>query len=103
MNNPGHFPYLNIINRGVSLISPVNYYNLIIEGKNFKSNSTVVVDGKSMTASSANPFDRERVRYVDCTNIIYERHPYDSEIKSFNVQVINPNGEESAMFQVSAP
>lgn len=81
----------------------VNYYNLIIEGKNFKSNSTVVVDGKSMTASSANPFDRERVRYVDCTKIIYERHPYDSEIKSFNVQVIDPNGEESALFQVSAP
>jgi hypothetical protein len=81
----------------------VNYYNLIIEGQNFKSNSMVVVDGKSMSASSVNPFSREKVRFVDCTRIIYERHPYDSDIKSFNVQVINATGEESSLFQVSAP
>jgi hypothetical protein len=81
----------------------VNYYNLIIDGQNFKSNSMVVVNGKSMSSASVNPFDREKIRFVDCTRIIYERHPYDSEIKRFNLQVINPNGEESALFEVSAP
>lgn len=81
----------------------VNYYNLIIEGQNFKSNSIVVVDGKSMNASSVNPFDRERIRFIDCTRIIYERHPYDNEIKSFTVLVVNPNGDESSVFEVSAP
>jgi hypothetical protein len=81
----------------------VNFYNLIIEGRNFQSNSTVVVEGKSMTPASVNPADREKVIYVDCNRIIYRRHPYDSEVKNFTVQVINPNGESSLVTQVSAP
>jgi hypothetical protein len=93
-------PLITSVTQGESY---VNYYNLIIEGQNFKSNSMLVVDGKSMSASSVNPFSREKVRFVDCTRIIYERHPYDSDVKSFDVQVINATGEESPVFQVSAP
>jgi hypothetical protein len=81
----------------------VNYYNLIIDGQNFQSNSKVVVDGKSMTAASVNLNDRERVIYVNCNRIIYERHPYSSDVKSFSVQIINPNGEESSPVLVSEP
>jgi hypothetical protein len=81
----------------------VNYYDLIIEGRNLQSNSTVVVEGKSMTASAVNPVEREKVIYVDCNRIIYQRHPYDSAEKSFTVQVLNPNGESSEVVQVSAP
>lgn len=81
----------------------VNYYNLIIDGRNFQSNSTVVVDGKSMTPSAVNYADREKVIFVDCNRIIYQRHPYDTAVKSFNVQVINPTGEASSVVQVSAP
>ena len=61
----------------------VNYYNLIIEGRNLQSNSTVVVEGKSMTPASLNLSDREKVIYVDCNRIIYQRYPYDSAVKSF--------------------
>ncbi|RQW86774.1 MAG: transcription factor [Geobacter sp.] len=81
----------------------VNYYDLIIEGRNLQSSSKVVVEGKSMTASAVNPVEREKVIYVDCNRIIYQRHPYDSAEKSFTVQVINPNGESSEVIQVSAP
>lgn len=81
----------------------VNYYNLIIDGRNFQSNSTVVVEGKSMTPSSVNWADRENVVYVSCNRIIYRRHPYSSDIKNFTVQVINSNGETSSVMQVSAP
>lgn len=81
----------------------VNYYNLIIEGRNLQSNSTVVVEGKSMTPASANPADREQVIYVGCNKIIYQRHPYDSAVKNFTVQVLNTNGESSSVVQVSAP
>lgn len=81
----------------------VNYYNLIIEGRNLQSNSKVVVEGKSMTAAAVNPVEREKVIYVDCNRIIYQRHPYDSAEKSFTVQVINPNGESSSVIEVSAP
>jgi len=81
----------------------VNYYDLIIEGRNLQSNSTVVVEGKSMIPASANRADRERVIYVDCNRIIYQRYPYDSAVKSFTLQVLNPNGESSSVVQVSAP
>jgi hypothetical protein len=81
----------------------VNYYDLIIEGRNLQSNSTVVVEGKSMIPASANPADRENVIYVDCNRIIYQRYPYDSSVKSFTLQVLNPNGESSSVVQVSAP
>jgi len=81
----------------------VNYYDLIIEGRNLHSNSTVVVEGKSMIPASANRADRERVIYVDCNRIIYQRYPYDSAVKSFTLQVLNPNGESSSVVQVSAP
>jgi hypothetical protein len=81
----------------------VNYYNLIIDGRNFQSNSTVVVEGKSMTPAAVNWADREKVVFVDCNRIIYQRHPYDTAVKSFDVQVINPSGEASSVVQVSAP
>jgi hypothetical protein len=81
----------------------VNSYNLIIEGRNLRSNSTVVVEGKSMIPASSNPADREKVIYVDCNRIIYQRYPYDSAVKSFTLQVLNPNGESSSVVQVSAP
>jgi len=81
----------------------VNYYDLIIEGRNFRGDSRVVVDGKSMSPSSVNIYDRERVRYVDCTRMVYERHPYDGTVKQFSMQVINPDGGESSVYRVSAP
>lgn len=81
----------------------VNSYNLIIEGRNLQSNSTVVVEGKSMIPASANLADREKVIYVNCNRIIYQRYPYDSAVKSFTLQVLNPNGESSSVVQVSAP
>jgi hypothetical protein len=61
------------------------------------------VEGKSMTPSSVNPVERERVIYGGCNRIIYQRHPYDTAEKSFTVQVINPNGESSSVIEVSAP
>lgn len=81
----------------------VNYYDLIIDGRNFQSNSTVVVEGKSMTPASVNWADREKVIYSNCNRIIYRRFPYDSDVKNFTVQVINANGEISSVVQVSAP
>ena len=56
-----------------------------------------------MIPASANPADREKVIYVDCNRIIYQRYPYDSAVKSFTLQVLNPNGESSSVVQVSAP
>jgi len=81
----------------------VNYYNLVIEGKNFMSTSMVLVDGKRLSASSLNLNERERVYYQDCNRLLYERHPYDTTPKNFTVQVLNADGQESSVVQVTAP
>ena len=96
----------------------VNYYNLIIEGRNFQQNSTVVVmeersleetpsqlavDVKRITSGSGSVTEREQILFINCNRIIYQRHPYSTIPKSFRVQVINPDGGESSVISVSAP
>jgi hypothetical protein len=97
----------------------VNYYNLVIGGRNFQQDSTLVVseerdveqsgyqpsdvDVKRLRTGSANSSDRDRVIFVNCGRLIYQRYPYSTTLKSFRVQVVNPGGEESSVVQVSAP
>ena len=97
----------------------VNYYDLILEGRNFQQGSTVVVaeeksldffgqrygvDVKRMqTGVGTGGPERDRVIYVDCNHIVYQRYPYSTVPKSFKVQVINSDGSESTQVSVSAP
>lgn len=97
----------------------VNYYNLNIGGRNFQQDSTLViieerdveqygnqltdVDVKRLRTGAANPSERDRVLYVNCGQLIYQRFPYSTTVKSFKVQVVNPGGDESSVVQVSAP
>jgi IPT/TIG domain-containing protein len=96
----------------------VNYYNLVIEGRNFQQNSTVVimeersyelsgqaptVDVKRLGTGMSGGAERDRTIYVNCNKIIYQRYPYSPATKSFQVQVLNPGGEESPTAWVSAP
>jgi hypothetical protein len=91
-------PEITSVRRGVE---GVNYYELIIEGRNFLQGSVVSVDGKRI--SSAGFGEKEQILYVGCDSIIYQRHPYDSSAKSIRIQVINPTGEESGLYVISAP
>jgi hypothetical protein len=97
----------------------VNYYNLIIGGRNFQQDSTVVIteerdleltgmkqpvsDVKRLRSGTSNATENERVIFVNCSQLIYQRYPYSTTLKNIRVQVINPGGEESSMIQVSAP
>ena len=95
----------------------VNYYNLVIEGRNFQQGSVVVVMEDSTLEQGGGQYSvdtrqvggnsgqaqREKVIYVNCNRIIYQRFPYSNVLKSFRVQVLNPSGEESAPVSVSAP
>ena len=108
-------PEISSVSRGDDY---VNYYNLIIEGRNFLQNSTVVVmeersleltgqppavDVRRLSSGSGGGAERDRITYVNCNRVIYQRYPYSPVSKSFQVQVINPGGEESAAVAVSAP
>jgi hypothetical protein len=97
----------------------VNYYNLVISGRNFQQDSTLMVteekeldqsgnqqpvfDVKRLRSGSANATQREKVIFNNCGRIIYQRFPYSTTLKNFKVQVVNPGGEESSEIQVSAP
>ena len=96
----------------------VNYYNLVIEGRNFQQNSSVVVmeersieenpspqslDVKRMNPGMTNATEREQSVYINCNRIIYRRNPYSPYPKNLRIQVVNPDGGESSVVSVSAP
>jgi hypothetical protein len=81
----------------------VNYYNLIINGRNFQQNSSLIVDGNSIPGIGAYAPGQEKFVFVNCNQIIYERYPYDTSPKNIRLQIINPNGESSPVIQITAP
>lgn len=82
----------------------VNYYELIIDGKNFEQNSALYVDGQRIGGRGGQDVaEREKLVYVDCTRLVYQRYPYSPVNKDFRIQVINPGGEGSQLVNVTAP
>jgi hypothetical protein len=81
----------------------VNYYELIIEGRNFQQGSSLIVDGRKMQSGYAIPGERDRLQFISCNRLIYQRYPYDPSMKTFSLILANPSGEESATVSVSAP
>ncbi|GAC1448316.1 MAG: hypothetical protein PVSMB11_09820 [Desulfuromonadaceae bacterium] len=47
--------------------------------------------------------EREKLIYIDCTKLIYQRYPYSPVNKDFRLQVVNPGGEGSQVITVTAP
>lgn len=82
----------------------VNYYELNIYGRNFQQNSAIYVDGQRIGGKGGQEMvELEKLIYVDCTRMIYQRHPYSSTNKDFRVQVVNQGGEWSQVVNVTAP
>ena len=81
----------------------VNYYELTIEGINFQPGSSVIVNGKKIQSGQPITGDQDRLQYNSCNKLTYYRYPYDPTTKSLQMMIVNPNGEESSMFTVSAP
>jgi hypothetical protein len=93
-------PEIQSVTQGVDY---VNYYDLDITGLNFQQGSTLIVDGRKLQSGYAIPGERDLLRYISCTRLVYQRYPYDPSMKSFSLIVVNPAGEESPPFIVSAP
>jgi len=82
----------------------VNYYELIIDGKNFDQNSSLYVDGLRIGGRGGQDVaEREKLVYVDCTRLIYQRYPYSPVNKDFRIQVMNSGNEASQVVNVTAP
>jgi len=95
-------PEINQVTKGAEY---VNYYELIIDGKNFQQNSALYVDGERIGGvGGQDAAARERVIYINCGRLIYQRYPYSPVVKDFRLQVLNPgNNEGSQVVNVSAP
>lgn len=82
----------------------VNYYELIVDGKNFRQNSSLYVDGQQVGGRGGQEVsEREQLVFQDCTRLIYLRHPYSPASKLFQIQVVNHGGEASQLVTVNAP
>jgi hypothetical protein len=82
----------------------VNLYELIINGRNFNQNSSLYVDGVQIGGRGGQDMaEREKLIYVDCTKLIYQRHPFSPVNKDFRLQVVNTGGEGSQVINVTAP
>ena len=82
----------------------VNYYELIINGSNFSQNSSLYVDGVQVGGRGGHDMtEREKLIYVDCTKLIYQRHPYSPVNKDFRLQVVNSGVDGSQVITVTAP
>lgn len=92
----------------------VTFYELTIRGKNFLFNSNLVVDGISinleLVASGTQVFlaptvqpRNDTVRYIDCNTLIYTRHPTSRQAKRISLQVVNPGGQPSPVYHLTAP
>lgn len=82
-------------------------YELILQGKNFLLNSLLTVNGaavgKALGNISADGSVRETMRYVDCTTLIYTRRPFLREASELSLQIVNPGGEQSNVYQLTTP
>ncbi|WP_129124507.1 IPT/TIG domain-containing protein [Geomonas oryzae] len=81
----------------------VNYYELVVTGRNFQQTSVLVVDGKRLSTGKQLVGEREQLVYGGCNQMVYQRFPYDPTPKQITLQVVNQNGEESPLFTISAP
>jgi hypothetical protein len=82
-------------------------YELIVQGKNFLADSRLTANGatvgKALGNISTDGSVRESMRYVDCTTLIYTRRPFMREARELSLQLVNPGGEQSNVYQLTTP
>lgn len=110
-------PEIDSVEQGADF---VNYYEVIIHGKNFLFNSTLVVKEPEDSAlgqtyqqlSSVSPKSAasqvsispqgDRLIYVDCQTLIYHRYR-TSRAKDLRLQIFNTDGRKTDLYYVSLP
>lgn len=108
-------PEIKSVERGADF---VNHYEVIIHGKNFLYNSTLVVKEpedstigqtyQQFSFVSRNSVESiapqgNRLIYVDCQTLIYHRYPTSFQSKDLRLQVFNPDGLKTDQHYVALP
>jgi hypothetical protein len=93
-------PEIRSVSQGADYVT---YYVLHIEGINFQQGSQLIVNGKKIHGNYPLPGEHDGLIYKGCNSLDYQRYPYDPSAKSLELMVVNPGGEESGSFTVTAP
>ena len=111
-------PAIESVSRGDNF---VNYYQMIIQGKNFFHNSVLLISeypggfadlpprqrfipaqgGPAVRGRSARPGDA--VRYQDCNTLIYDRYPPTGQPLRMILRVGNPDGKQTSAYEITLP
>lgn len=78
-------------------------YPIRILGTNFTPQSRLLVNGVPVS-NRAPPLEEgdDRVSYLDCTTLLYQRYPLTGQPRELSFQVLNPDGRVSNTLSISA-
>jgi hypothetical protein len=115
-----NIPHIYDVSVGEDYISS---YQLVINGKNFVHNSSLIayeypvglpdlppqqqiIPGQGSTSFRDDQSRRklsESVTYIDCNTLIYNRYPYSRQDKKLVLRVGNPDGKQTEAFEILTP
>ncbi|MGK2952998.1 MAG: IPT/TIG domain-containing protein, partial [Thiobacillus sp.] len=113
-------PNISSIEQGAEFLE---YYEVIIRGKNFLPNSILVVKEPedSLTGQYYRQFSfvarnrdvsggmsaitphKDRLVFIDCQTLVYYRYPVVSQKKSLGFMVLNPDGNKTDLYYADLP
>lgn len=104
-------PRITAVSQGADQVTS---YEVVITGENFLFDSTLAVNGTPLKRAVEGEMEQaytgvrmlggdDYVRYVDCSTMIYVRHPVTREPQSVTLRVVNPGGEQSPSYVVAIP
>ena len=115
-----NLPVIESVSEGENF---VNYYQVVIRGKNFFHNSVLLITEypggmddlpprqRFIPAQGGSAFSGDRARqnlsenlsYQDCHTLIYNRYPPSGQAMRLTLRVGNPDGQQSEPYEVSLP
>jgi hypothetical protein len=81
----------------------VNTYQIRILGNNFSPQSRLLLNGKVISNRSDDLAEgRDRFSFIDCATLLYQRYPLTGQPRELAFQVLNPDGQISNTYVVTA-
>ena len=113
-------PEISSVSQGATFLE---YYEVIIQGKNFLPNSILIVKEPetSLTGQANRQFSfaaqgrgtsaggaiiappRDRLTFIDCRTLVYDRYPTTTQSKSLQFSIVNPDGHRTDTYTADMP
>jgi len=91
-------PVIHMIESGGDAITS---YRLTVHGENFSPNSRLLLNGSPLPQRRDDVQNGDRVSYIDCTTLVYQRHPMAGQPQDLEFRVVNPDGQVSNSYPIN--